>query len=129
MFVWPTPYRFDHFKDLPVRINRVTGAMEFLSATSGPARPTASFRRGSASCLVKLVATLSGNAGFASGRFGGKLYKEPHIATRLNSVTGSPRTTEELLAASGLEQIQVAQTSVFEVNKCLSAGEGFLARP
>jgi hypothetical protein len=72
MFVWPTPYRFDHFKDLPVRINRVTGAMEFLSATKWTSPADVPLSAGVPRVAGEVVATLSGNAGFASGRFGGK---------------------------------------------------------
>ena len=31
LFVWPTPWRYDHIGKNPVRTNRVTGAVEILT--------------------------------------------------------------------------------------------------
>jgi hypothetical protein len=35
IFVWPTAYRYDDFKGLPIRINRFTGTVEVLYISSG----------------------------------------------------------------------------------------------
>jgi len=31
MYIWPTQYRYDHLGNTPVRTNRVTGQVEFMT--------------------------------------------------------------------------------------------------
>jgi hypothetical protein len=48
VLIWPTLYRYDRMYDRPVRINRITGTAQVLSAsgwhTLGPVRITATHR-------------------------------------------------------------------------------------
>jgi hypothetical protein len=86
LFVWPTPWRYDHIGKNPVRTNRVTGDVEILTLQGWePALPPFGVRRPNpqrqfrgvalphGAAVVRSGLSLSGSARSGSARSGSAL--------------------------------------------------------